>query len=204
MQFFTHLLFGFLMAFIGVSAPGMLNMTSLRVKIEKNARSAFLFALGAALIVIPQALIALSFTKYFVKHPEVIEHLKTGGVFVLLALSVFFFFQARKKIKAEGTKRKGNYFFIGMFLSSINMLAIPYYFFFSSFLDEKGLIIMEQPYISFFVAGAFLGTFALFSVYIQFAKIIERRVQFIARNINYVLSILFFALSILALTSLNN
>jgi threonine/homoserine/homoserine lactone efflux protein len=204
MQFITHLLFGFLMAFIGVSAPGMLNMTSLRVKIEKNSRSAFLFATGAALIVIPQALIALSFAKYFVKNPEVIEQLKTGGVFVLLALSVFFFFQARKKIKAEGTKRKGNYFFIGMFLSSINMLAIPYYFFFSSFLDEKDLIIMEQPYISIFVAGAFLGTFALFSVYIQFAKIIERRVQFIARNINYVLSILFFVLSILALTSLNN
>ena len=63
---------------------------------------------------------------------------------------------------------------------------------------------MEQPYISIFVAGAFLGTFALFSVYIQFAKIIEKRVQFIARNINYVLSILFFVLSILALTSLNN
>ena len=204
MQFVTHLLFGFLMAFIGVSPPGMLNMTSLRVKIQENRRSAFLFATGAALIVIPQALIALSFAKYFVKNPEVIVQLKTGGVFVLLALSVFFFFQARKKIKAEGTKRKGNYFFIGMFLSSINMLAIPYYFFFSSFLDEKGLIIMEQPYISFFVAGAFLGTFSLFSVYIQFAKIIEKRVQFIARNINYVLSILFFVLSILALTSLNN
>ncbi len=63
---------------------------------------------------------------------------------------------------------------------------------------------MEQPYISFFVAGAFLGTVALFAVYIQFAKIIETRVQFIARNINYVLSVLFFVLSILALTSLNN
>lgn len=204
MQFFTHLLFGFLMAFIGVTPPGMLNMTALRVKIEKNRKSAFLFASGAATIVIPQALIAVSFTKYFTKHPEVIERLKIGGFFVLLTLSVFFFLQARKKMKAVGTKRKGNYFFIGMFLSSINMLAIPYYFFFSSFLQDKDLIIMEQPYMSYFVAGAFLGTFTLFSVYIQFAKIIERRVQFIARNINYVLSILFFVLSILALTSLNN
>ena len=204
MQFLTHLLFGFLMAFIGVAPPGMLNMTSLRIKIQENRGAAFLFAAGAALIVIPQALIALSFAKYFVKNPEVLVQLKTGGVFVLLALSVFFFFQARKKIKGEGTKRKGNYFFIGMFLSSINMLAIPYYFFFSSFLEDKDLIIMTQPYISFFVAGAFLGTFALFTVYIQFAKIIERRVQFIARNINYVLSVLFFVLSILALTSLNN
>ena len=96
-----------------------------------------LFALGAAAIVIPQALIAVSFTKYFTKHPEVIERLKIGGFFVLLSLSVFFFLQARKKIKETGTKRKGNYFFVGMFLSSINMLAIPYYFFFSSFFRIK-------------------------------------------------------------------
>ena len=68
---------------------------------------------------------------------------------------------------------EGNYFFVGMFLSSINMLAIPYYFFFSSFLQDKDLILMEQPYMSYFVAGAFLGTFTLFSVYIQFAQIIE-------------------------------
>ncbi len=106
MQFFIHLLYGFLMAFIGVAPPGMLNMTSLRIKIKKNKNSAFLFALGAATIVIPQALIALSFTKYFTKHPEVIERLKIGGFFVLLGLSVFFFFQARKKIKAEGTKKR--------------------------------------------------------------------------------------------------
>ena len=204
MQFVTHLFFGFLMAFIGVMPPGMLNMTSLRMRIEKNKKAAFLFALGAAIIVIPQSLIALTFAKYFAKNPEILERFKIAGLIVLLSLSVFFFIQARKKIKAEGTKRKGNFFLIGMFLSSINMLAIPYYFFFSSLLHDKGLIMMTQPYISFFVLGVFLGTFALFAIYIEFAKLIVNKVQFIARNINYVLSILFLVLSILLLTSLNN
>ena len=204
MQFVTHLFFGFLMAFIGVMPPGMLNMTSLRMRIEKNKKAAFLFALGAAIIVIPQSLIALTFAKYFAKNPEILERFKIAGLIVLLSLSVFFFIQARKKIKAEGTKREGNFFLIGMFLSSINMLAIQYYFFFSSLLHDKGLIMMTQPYISFFVLGVFLGTFALFAIYIEFAKLIVNKVQFIARNINYVLSILFLVLSILLLTSLNN
>lgn len=204
MQILTHIFFGFIMAFIGVTPPGMLNMTSLRVRIERSKRSAFLFALGAASIVVPQGLIALSFAKYFAQNPEVIERLKIGGFFVLISLSIFFFYQARKKIKAEGSKRKGNYFFIGMFLSSINMLAIPYYFLFSSFLHKKELIHMYQPYVSFFVFGAFLGTFTLFTVYIQFADFIERRIQFIASNINMVLSVLFLVLSILLLTSLFN
>lgn len=201
MQYVLHLFLGFVMAFIGVIAPGMLNMTAVRVKIEKNKKSALLFSLGAAIIVIPQAYIALAFAKFFTKHPEIIERLKMAGVFVLLTLSVFFFFQARKKIKAEGTKKKGNYFFIGMTLSSINMLAIPYYLLFSSVFEKKGWLVMSQPYISLFVAGAFLGTFFLFLMYIEFASIIERKVQFIARNINYILSVLFFVLGILLLTS---
>lgn len=201
MQYILHLFLGFVMAFIGVIAPGMLNMTAVRVKIEKNKKSALLFALGAAIIVIPQAYIALAFAKFFTKHPEIIERLKMAGVFVLLTLSVFFFFQARKKIKAEGTKKRGNYFFIGMTLSSINMLAIPYYLLFSSVFEKKGWLIMSQPYISVFVAGAFLGTLFLFLMYIEFASIIERKVQFIARNINYILSVLFFVLGILLLTS---
>ena len=97
MQYFTHALLGFLMAYVSLIPPGMLNMTAVRTKIEISKRSAILFSLGAAIIVIPQAYIALAFTKYFAKHPEIIDRLTVAGIIVLFALSVFFFFQARKK-----------------------------------------------------------------------------------------------------------
>lgn len=190
------------MAFISLIPPGMLNMTAVRTKIEKSKKSALLFSLGAAIIVIPQAYIALAFTKYFAKHPEIIDRLTIAGIVVLFILSLFFFFLARKKFKGEGKKRKGNFLFIGMFMSTMNMLAIPFYLVLSAVLEKKGLLIMSQPYISIFVAGVFLGAFALFSLYVNFASFIEKRAQFIARNINYILSILFFVLGILTLYKL--
>lgn len=190
------------MAFISLIPPGMLNMTAVRTKIEKSKKSALLFSLGAAIIVIPQAYIALAFAKYFAKHPEIIDQLTIAGIVVLFTLSIFFFFLARKKFKGEGIKRKGNFLFIGMFMSTMNMLAIPFYLVLSSILEKKGLLIMSQPYISIFVAGVFLGAFALFSLYVYFASFIEKRAQFIARNINYILSILFFVLGILTLYKL--
>jgi threonine/homoserine/homoserine lactone efflux protein len=199
MQYISHLLLGFIMAFISLIPPGMLNMTAVRTKIEKDQRSALLFALGAAIVVIPQAYIALAFAKYFVKHPEVIENLTMAGIVVLFVLSIVFFFQARKKFKGEGKKEKGNFLIMGMFMSSMNMLAIPFYLVLSSVLETKGWLIMNQPYISIFVAGVFLGALALFAVYVLFASIIEKRAQFIARNINYILSLLFFVLGILTL-----
>jgi threonine/homoserine/homoserine lactone efflux protein len=199
MQYISHLFLGFIMAFVSLVPPGMLNMTAVRTKIEKNKKAALLFSLGAALIVIPQAYIALVFAKYFVKHPEVIDRLTIGGIIVLLVLSIFFFIMARKKFKGEGKKRKGNILITGMFMSSINMLAIPFYLVLSSILEKKGLLIMDQPYISIFVGGVFLGAFGLFGVYVLFAALIERKAQFIARNINYILSVLFLFLGILTL-----
>lgn len=199
MQYISHLFLGFIMAFVSLVPPGMLNMTAVRTRIERNKKDALLFSLGAALVVIPQAYIALAFAKYFVKHPEVVDRLKIAGIVVLFTLSVFFFFQARKKFKGEGKKRKGNFILVGMFMSVMNMLAIPFYLVLSSVLEKKGLLIMNQPYISIFVGGVFLGALSLFVVYVLFAAVIERKAQFIARNINYILSVLFLGLGILTL-----
>ena len=199
MQYISHFFLGFVMAFISLLPPGMLNMTAVRTRIEKSKKDALLFSLGAALVVIPQAYIALVFAKYFVKHPEVIDRLTIAGIIVLFILSVVFFFQARKKFKGEGKKRKGNFILIGIFMSAMNMLAIPFYLVLSSVLEKKNLLIMDQPYISVFVGGVFLGALVLFVVYVLFAALIEKKAQFIAKNINYILSVLFLGLGILTL-----
>lgn len=202
MEYLSHIFIGFLMSFVGLIPPGMLNMTAVRTKIEKSKKAAILFILGAAIIVIPQAYIALAFAKYFAKNPQIIERLKIAGIFVLFSLSIFFFIQARKKFKGEGKRKKGNHFLTGMLMSSMNMLAIPFYVFMSSVLETKNLLILAQPYIAFFVFGVFSGALFLFMIYVWFAVFIEKKAQFIARNINYILSILFFILGILTLINM--
>jgi len=204
MSYIVHIFLGFLMAFVGLIPPGMLNMSAVRTSIEMGKKAAILFSLGAAAVVIPQAYIALSFAQYFVNHPEIIDRLTIAGVIVLFGLSIFFFVQARKRFRGEGKNKRGDYFLIGMIMSVMNMLAIPFYLLMSTILKNKGLLIMEQPYINFFVFGVFVGAFSLFFVYVLFAYFIERRAQFIARNINYILSILFLFLGILTLIKMMN
>ena len=187
------------MAFLSLIPPGMLNMTAVRTAIEKGRREGVWFALGAALIVIPQAFLALVFARFFADHPEIVERLELAGIVVLFSLSIVFFIQARKKFSGKGGKRKGKSFWMGMLLSMMNMLAIPFYLVLSSVLENRGLLNTEQPFINLFVTGVFLGAFSLFFVYVQFAQIIVKRAQFIARNINYILCLLFFVLGILTL-----
>ncbi|MCA0932336.1 LysE family transporter [Lutimonas saemankumensis] len=199
MTYLTHILLGFVMAFISLIPPGMLNMTAVRTTIEKNKKEGVWFSLGAALVVIPQAFIALVFARFFADHPEIIDRLNLAGIIVLFFLSVMFFIQARKKFRGEGGKRRGKSFWLGILMSGMNMLAIPFYLVLSSVLEHRGLLNTEQPFINLFVTGVFLGAFTLFFTYVNFARIVVKRAQFIARNINYILSLLFFFLGILTL-----
>ena len=107
MQYFIHVGLGFVMAFLSLIPPGMLNMTAVRSAMEKGFKPASWFALGAAVVVIPQAFVALAFAQYFARHPEIVERLNYAGIAVLFTLSVLFFVQARREFKGSGKKRRG-------------------------------------------------------------------------------------------------
>ena len=199
MAFFLNFSIGIISAFIGLLPPSMLNMTAARTSIEKNTKSAINFAIGASVVVVAQAFIALSFTNYLNTFPDILVTLQKVALVIFLALSFFFFVQARKKKQANTAKpkRKNNDFAGGVLLSSLNILSIPYYCGLSTILDVEGWVNLNAPFNYVFITGAALGTFLLLLVYINFAKTIERRAAYIARNINYILSGLSFLLFVI-------
>ncbi len=201
MAYFLNFAIGLVSAFIGLLPPSMLNMTAARTAIEKNSKAAVRFAFGASIVVIIQAFIAISFTKYLSAFPTIIDTLQKVALVVFLGLAVFFFIQARKQQKTTGRsgKKKSSDLGFGALLSTLNVLAIPYYCAVSTILDVEGWISLEQPFISIFTVGAAIGTFALLFVYIRFAKIIQKKAAYIARNINFILSglsLVFFVVTI--------
>jgi len=202
MSYIVHVFYGVVMAYFGLISPGMLNMTALKIRINVGKIESLKFSLGACIIVFFQAGIALFFADYLTKNPKIIEILKIAGVFVFFALAVFFFLLSRKKVASTGASDNKNYFMRGLIMSSINMLAIPFYLGVSIYLVSVNKIIIIQPYIFLFIIGAVIGSFLLFYTYIILAKIIIKKLTFIATNINSILSILFLILGILTLIKL--
>ncbi len=197
MESLQHFFLGFGIGFFSIIIPGMLNMTAVKTAIEKGPKSGYLFSAGAVLVVLVQASIALVFANFLNSNPHILEYLTRAGIFVFLVLSLVFFYQARKNINPKGKANSGNDFIFGMFLSAMNMLAVPFYLAISAYLEAENLLILLQPYISIFVIGVATGVFLLFIVYVKMANVILLKANFIARNINYVLSGLFLVLAIL-------
>lgn len=202
MGFALPLFLGFLASSMGITPPGLINMTAAKVGLKEGRTPALIFSAGASLVVVFQALIAVLFAKFLDKHPEVIVLLREVGLAIFGALTIYFFVVGRKT-KAEKKEiklhSKKSRFFMGMLLSSLNFFPIPFYVFISLMLSSYQLFIFDKFYIYTFVLGSGLGAYFAFYCYIAFFKKMESRTQFILGNMNYIIGSVTGLVSVLTL-----
>ena len=202
MSLLTNLLLGFLISVVGVALPGLINMTGLKVCIERGFKAGLRFCFGASATIFLQAWAAVAFAGFLAKNTEWLSFLKGTGIFIFLILSVVFFFQARKPKIKDASPKKGKPFLLGMAIAAMNMLNIPFYFTASTFLEASGQLVITFPYYFSFIGGIVLGAFASLFAYVKFAKWILQYARFFARNLNYFLSGLFLFLALIQLVQL--
>ncbi len=199
MLYLSHFVVGFIMAFLGLTAPGLLTLTALKTAVERGPKEGIKFAAGVIFPVIVQAHMAILGAEYLLEHPEILMKFSKAAVVLFLILSFLIYKQARKKRYQETAVGKFNIrnsFLYGVFISLINPMAIPFYFTYSSLLRYYGIIQFEQPYVSIFVAGALLGAFSILSIYSVYARRLIGKFAFLSRNFNYIVSFIFLFLAV--------
>ncbi|MEO5775947.1 MAG: lysine transporter LysE [Flavobacterium sp.] len=190
MLFFLPLVLGFCIAFLAVILPGLINMTAAKISLQEGKNEALNFALGASVIIFFQTFIAVMFARFISIHQEIIATLQEIGIFVFSLLSIYFFWIAEKpkKIKTDSkVKGKSNRFFLGMLLSMLNLLPIPFYVFASMSLSASGYFSFDKIPVSSFVVGVVCGSFTVFYIYIVAFKKIEKKTEILMRNINTII-----------------
>jgi threonine/homoserine/homoserine lactone efflux protein len=190
MTYFLPLILGFCIAFLAVILPGLINMTAAKISTQEGRNEALSFAAGASVIIFFQTFIAVLFARFINNHQEIIATLQEIGIFVFTGLSIYFFWIAKKpkKIKTDiKIKAKSNRFFFGMLLSTLNLLPVPFYVFASMSLSASGYFSFDKIPVSSFVTGVVLGSFSVFYIYIVAFKKIEKKTDFLFKNINTII-----------------
>jgi threonine/homoserine/homoserine lactone efflux protein len=184
--------FGFFFSFAGSITPSMLNMTALKISLEKGRKATNSYALGVAIIAIPQAIVAVILTRYIADNPIILETLEKAGIFIFILLSYYFYRESKKaKIKVEEVKeKKENHFLTGITLSVINLFAIPFFCAIIILLDTFNLFTFGTVPVLFFTLGAAIGTFYILFLYGKYAKKIQQKTGKLTKDINIVLAIL--------------
>ncbi|MEO4004225.1 MULTISPECIES: LysE family transporter [unclassified Flavobacterium] len=202
------LILGFTVASIGITPPGLLNMTAAKLSVRDGRNKALMFALGATFTVLFQTYLAVLFAKFIDRNPEIINLLQEVGLVIFVLLTLYFFTIANKPKKPKEElkmKSKTSRFFLGMLLSALNLFPIPYYVFISVWLSRNGYFFFNQSYISLFVLGAVIGSFLVFYLYILFFKKKEgEKPSFLITNINYIIGSITGLVSVVTLIKLIN
>jgi threonine/homoserine/homoserine lactone efflux protein len=190
MTFILPFLWGFIASAIGISIPGLINMTATKVSMKDGRDRALLFILGALIVIFFQTYIAILFARYIDSRPYVIVLFREVGFGIFVALTIYFFFFAKKPNPKDETvkiKSKTSRFFLGMLLSALNFFPIPYYVFIAITLASFGFFGFETIEIILFLIGVLLGSFSVFYYYIRFFNNLKSKTDFFNKNMNVII-----------------
>ena len=194
MTFVLAIFLGLIISIVGIIVPGMLNMTIAKLSVKESQKQALKFALGAVVVVFIQCFIGTYFAKFLDANPVFSDGLKKIGTFIFIGLAIIFTIMGIKAKKQKEItvkiENKRNRFFYGMVLSAFNMFAIPWYALSSLMMASKDLFQYDLISIILFSLFAAIGTYFVFYLYAKFFKLIEHKLTFIVKNINFLIAAL--------------
>lgn len=201
--------YGFVAGFIGYLPPSMINMSIVGISVKNNLKSGMVFSLGALLIGGIQEWFSLSCSDMIVENKGVLEVLTNSAVFVLILLGSVFLYKGIKERKQKeeisnpaDEKSNQGFFFRGVFTSMLNFLAIPYWMVVGTVFGAKGWLSFERPELDYFIVGGVIGMMCLFVGYVFLSEILAKRMAHVARNMSFILGVIFLLLGVIQLIRL--
>lgn len=188
----TTLLIGFALSFIGSIPVGMINMTVADTAIKHGLKAGLWMGLGAASVEFFQSFIAIKFTYFFSKNPSFDFYFNVVALIIFLTLAVYYLFVLKPAPPQQTTpsKQMMDPFFKGILVSSMNVLAFPYWIFYGAYLSSNGWLIIDNNSLFFLCLGVLLGAFGVFFLFAKMGTWIINRgpqlIQYVNRSIGFI------------------
>jgi len=185
---------GFLISFLGQLPLGNMNLTATQLSVQENLRNAWKYGLGIVLIEIIYLRLALTGMDWVVEHKQLFKIMGWLTVIVFVVLGVLAFVMARKQTSAKKgllLNNKMNRFLLGVVVSAINPVQIPFWFLWSTQLLNSKLLMPTNGQFNLFTAGAGLGSLAGLAIYIHGGKWMITKLKTSNKGLNIFMGIVF-------------
>ncbi|MES2849833.1 MAG: LysE family transporter [Bacteroidota bacterium] len=152
---------GMLISFLGCLPLGTLNITAMQIGLQESINDALLFSLGCLfveMVYVRLSLIGIEWIRRQVKLMRIMEWLTLA---IIVALAVGSFMAAVKggsSQKNEILNNNMHRFLLGMFMSAVSPMQIPFWFGWSSVLFQKGTLQPVNAQYNLYILGIGLGT----------------------------------------------
>lgn len=185
---------GFIVSFLGQLPLGNMNFTATQVGIQESVRKAWAFAAGATIVEIIYLRFALGGMDWVVRHRAWFLALGWFTVILFLVLGVAAFAAAGSRHpdkKALLLKNKMNRFLLGMMMSALNPVQIPFWFLWTSTFIQANILPVAAAPFNFFTAGAGMGSLAGMAIYIHGGNWLVTRMNTSNKTLNRFMGVIF-------------
>jgi threonine/homoserine/homoserine lactone efflux protein len=192
MNILSCIFFGFIIAAMGSITPSFLNLTVVKFSLRNGVKSALYLIGGYATVLFFQANIGAYLSSILMENSEYITLIQQIGTGILFLLSINFFrlYFSKKEKKKSGDIPKSKAYFHGILMSSLNTMAIPFYFTFISILIGMDYFTYNIYNALYFSIGSTIGSFTLYTLYAILSKKIEDKLTYIASKMDFILGAL--------------
>lgn len=152
---------GLVISFLGTLPLGTLNIAAMQISITDGIAPAMYFVLGALLVEVIYVRVSLVAMNWVVSHKKLFRWLEWISIVIILALAVSSFIVASDPLVKKNVLLSGGIhrFWLGVLMSALNPVQIPFWFGWSTVLFTKKILEHENSQYNIYIAGIGSGTF---------------------------------------------
>ena len=193
MKLLRILVTGLFISFLGTLPLGTLNIAAMQISISDGIRPAILFALGALLVEIIYVRISLVAMDWVRKRKKIFHFLEWFTVLIIAALAVSSFIAAADPAEKKNVLLSYSFhrFWLGVLLSALNPVQIPFWFGWSTVLFTKKILLPKNSHYNIYIIGIGLGTFIGNLVFIFGGRLIVDSLNNNQHIVQYIIGTIF-------------
>jgi threonine/homoserine/homoserine lactone efflux protein len=187
-------LWGMGISALGTLPLGVLNVAAMQISVTEGVRSASLFSLGVALIEVVYVRISIVGINWIRKHESLLRWMDwiAFGIVAALAVSSFVVaIQPPGEAKSIFFNNNVNSFVLGMGMSAINPMQIPFWFGWSTVLFSRGILQPGIRSFNWYTIGIGLGTLIGLAAFVAGGQLLVQYLDDHAQAVNYGIASIF-------------
>lgn len=181
---------GLLISFLGTLPLGTLNIAAMQIAIQESLMDALWFALGALLVEMMYVRLSLGAINWIRRQKRLMVVMEWLTLFIILALAAGSFWaawQGGSETKSLFLQQQLHRFLLGMFMSAVNPVQIPFWFGWSTVLFSKGVLKSDPTHYNGYIVGIGFGTLLGNSVFIFGGRWVVDSIQNSQAYLNWVI-----------------
>ncbi|MFM9908657.1 MAG: LysE family translocator [Chitinophagaceae bacterium] len=193
MKFAKIFITGLFISFLGALPLGTLNIAAMQLSISDGIVPAFYFSAGVLLIEIIYVRISLVAMDWVRKQEKLFRWLEWITLLVIVALAISSFIAAtdpniKKNVILSNTLHR---FWLGVLMSAINPVQIPFWFGWSTVLLSKKILMPRNDHYNIYIFGIGFGTLLGHSLFILGGQLIVDKLNRNQSLLNWIIGGIF-------------